>query len=169
MSSASNFNLVINGANATASISNLTLQESGTATGNLDAAQNFIAKVLPSTPNAQKIGSTDAPAYMYKFFRSNLSASFANGILSTSSSLSIENIADNGVDFASGTESVDTSDGNYISTISGNSDAASARTPFIIAQDNTELFKIYTRADGTDTNQKYKISTYFFFYIPSSI
>jgi len=156
-SSASNFNLVINGANATASISNLTLQESGTATGNLDAAQNFIAKVLPSTPNAQKIGSTDAPAYMYKFFRSNLSASFASGVLHATSSLSIENIADNGVDFASGTESVDTSDGNYISTISGNSDAASARTPFIIAQDNTELFKIYTRADGTDTNNHYAV------------
>ena len=80
---------------------------------------------------------------MYKFFRTNLSASFANGYLSPSSSLSIENIADNGVDFASGTETVDTSDGNYISTISGNSDAASARTPFIQAQDGTDLFRIY--------------------------
>ena len=51
---------------------------------------------------------------MYKFFRTNLSASLLNGHISPSSSLSIENIADNGVDFASGTESVDTSDGNYI-------------------------------------------------------
>ena len=155
--SASNFNLVINGANATASLSGVTLQENGTATGNLDAAQNFIAKVLPSVPNAQKIGSTDAPAYMYKFFRSNLSASFASGIFTPSSSVHIQNFADNIIDFASGTESVDTSDGNYISTISGNSGASAARTPFILAQDSTELFKIYTRADGTDTNNHYAV------------
>ena len=154
---ASSFVLNLNGANATASVSNLTLQESGTATGNLDSSQNFISKALPTSANAQKIGSTDAPAYMYKFFRSNLSASFANGTVSSTSVLTIENIADNGVDFATGTESVDTSDGNYISTISGNSDAASARTPFILAQDSTELFRIYTRADGTDTNNHYAV------------
>jgi len=155
--SASSFTLTLNGANATASVANLTLQESGTATGNLDSSQNFISKALPSSANAQKIGTTDAPAYMYKFFRSNLSASFANGTVGATSVLTIENIADNGVDFATGTESVDTSDGNYISTISGNSDAASARTPFILAQDSTELFRIYTRADGTDTNNHYAV------------
>ena len=155
--SASSFTLTLNGANATASVANLTLQESGTATGNLDSSQNFISKALPSSANAQKIGTTDAPAYMYKFFRSNLSASFANGTVNATSVLTIENIADNGVDFATGTESVDTSDGNYISTISGNSDAASARTPFILAQDSTELFRIYTRADGTDTNNHYAV------------
>jgi len=155
--SASSFTLTLNGANATASVANLTLQESGTATGNLDSSQNFISKALPSSANAQKIGTTDAPAYMYKFFRSNLSASFANGTVDATSALTIENIADNGVDFATGTESVDTSDGNYISTISGNSDAASARTPFILAQDSTELFRIYTRADGTDTNNHYAV------------
>ena len=54
--------------------------------------------------------------------------------LSPSSSLTIENIYDNGVDFIQ-VQTVDTSDGNYISTISGNSDAF--RTPFI-------------QADGTD-------------------
>ncbi|MDC3304716.1 phage tail sheath subtilisin-like domain-containing protein [bacterium] len=155
--SASSFTLTINGANATASVSGLTIQESGTATGNLDVSQNFIAKSLPSSPSAQKIGSTDAPAYMYKFFRTSISASFASGKLSPSSSLSIENFADGVIDFSTGTESVDTSDGNYISTISGNSDASAARTPFILAQDSTELFKIYTRADGTETNNHYVV------------
>ena len=156
--SASVFNLTLNGANATASVSNLTIQETGSPNGGLsNASSNFILNKLPNTPGAQKIGSTDAPAYMYKFFRTNLSASFANGTISPSSSLSIENIADNGVDFASGTETVDTSDGNYISTISGNSDAASARTPFIQAQDGTDLFRIYTRGAGTDTNNHYVV------------
>ena len=79
---------------------------------------------------------------MYKFFRSNLSASFASGIFTPSSSVHIQNFGgDNIVDFASGTESVDTSNGNYISTITGNSDAADSRTPFILAQDSTELFQ----------------------------
>jgi len=156
--SASAFNLVLNGANATASVSDLTLQETGSPNGGLsNVSSNFVLNKIPSAPNAQKIGSTNASAYLYKFFRTNLSASFANGTISPSSSLSIENIADNGVDFASGTETIDTSDGNYISTISGNSDAASARTPFIQAQDGTDLFRIYTRGAGTDTNNHYAV------------
>ena len=158
ISEASNFALKINGANATASVSNLTLSEKGSATGDLSSASsNFIGKQFPTSPGAQKIGSTDAPAYMYKFFRTALSASFSNGTITANASMSIENFADNGIDFASGTESVDTSDGNYISTISGNSDAAAARTPFIVSQDSTQLFRIYTRADGTETNNHYAV------------
>ena len=156
--SASSFTLTLNGANATASVSGLTIEETGSPNGVLSSASsNFILNKIPTTPNAQKIGSSDAPAYMYKFFRTNLSASFANGTISPSSSLSIENIADNTVDFSSGTETVDTSDGNYISTIDGNSDAASARTPYIQAQDGTNLFRIYTRGAGTDTNNHYVV------------
>ena len=156
--SASSFNLVINGANATASLSAVTLQENGSPTGILDATSaNYIAKQVPDVASAQTIGSTAAPAYMYKFFRTDLSASFSNGRLSISSSLSIENIADNGIDYASGAETVDTSNGHYIKTITGNKDAASARTPFILAQDSTELFKIYMRADGNATNHHYAV------------
>ena len=152
------FDLNVNGANATASLSGLTLSEKGSAGGNLSAASaDFLLKKVPTSEKAQKIGSTDAPAYMYKFFRTSVSASLAGGIISTSSVVSIENIADNSVDFSSGVESVDTSDGNYISTITGNSDAASARTPFIQSQDSTDLFRIYTRADGTDTNNHYVV------------
>ena len=156
--SASSFNLVINGANATASLSSVTLQENGSPVGGLDVTSaNYIAKQVPDVASAQTIGSTAAPAYMYKFFRTDLSASFSNGRLSISSSLSIENIADDGIDYASGAETVNTANGNYISTITGNKDAASARTPFILAQDSTELFKIYMRADGNATNHHYAV------------
>ena len=156
--SASSFNLVINGANATASLSSVTLQENGSPVGGLDVTSaNYIAKQVPDVASAQTIGSTAAPAYMYKFFRTDLSASFSNGRLSISSSLSIENIADDGIDYASGAETVNTANGNYISTITGNKDAASARTPFILAQDSTELFKIYMRADGDATNHHYAV------------
>ncbi len=159
--SASNFNLVLNGANATASVSGLTLQELGSPSGLSSASSKFILKQIPTSPRAQNIGSSDAPVYMYKFFRTSVSASFASGKLTPSSSLSIENIADNGVDYSSGTETVNTADGNYISTITGNSDAASARTPFINSQKIgatvTPLFRVYMRAAGSDTNNHYVV------------
>ena len=55
-------------------------------------------------------------------------------------------------------ETVDTSDGNYIVSNTGNKDAAAARTPFIQSQTPvTNLFRIYTRADGNDTNGHYVV------------
>ena len=157
--SASGFNFTLNGANATASLTSVTLQENGSPIGSLDATSaNYIAKQVPDVASAQTIGSTNAPAYMYKFFRTALSSSFAaRAGLSISSSLTIENIADNGIDYASGAETVDTSNGHYISTITGNKDAASARTPFILAQDSTQLFRIHMRADGNATNHHYAV------------
>ena len=156
--SASSFTLNLNGANATASLGSLTLLENGSPIGGLESTSaNYLAKKVPNVASAQTIGSTAASAYMYKFFRTDLSASFSNGKVSPSSSLSIENIADNGIDYASGAETVDTSNGNYISSITGNKDAASARTPYILAQDSTQLFRIYTRADGTNTNNHYVV------------
>ena len=158
--SASGFNLQLNGGNATASLSNLTLFEKGSATGLTSAAKNHILKSLPTTPMAQDIAGSDAPAYMYKFFRTNISASYANGNIDGSSILSIENHSD-GFDFTTGAETVSTADGNYITTITGNTDAASARTPYINSQaiggSVTNLFKIYTRPAGTDTNNQYVV------------
>ena len=139
-------------------MTSVTLQENGSPIGSLDATSaNYIAKQVPDVASAQTIGSTNAPAYMYKFFRTTLSSSFATGSLSISSSLTIENIADNGIDYASGAETVDTSNGHYISTITGNKDAASARTPFILAQDSTQLFRIHMRGDGIGTNHHYAV------------
>ena len=55
--SASSFNLVINGANATASLSAVTLQENGSPTGILDiTSANYIAKQVPDVASAQTIG-----------------------------------------------------------------------------------------------------------------
>ena len=67
----------------------------------------------------------------------------------------------NGMDFESGAETVDTSDGNYILTNTGNTDASSARTPFVNSQaiggSVTNLFRIYMRADGNATNNYYVV------------
>jgi hypothetical protein len=158
---AGTFQLRISGANATASLSgsSQTLLEKGSPSGLTAAAANFLKRVVPDSPQAQNIGSDEAPAYMYKFFRTNLSASFSNGTVTATSILSIENLADNAVDFSSGTETVDTNNNNYITTITGNGNAASARTPYInsqkVAGTVVPLFRIYTRAAGTDTNEHY--------------
>jgi len=178
--SGSSFTLDIAGGNATASITNLTLDIGTQALGAGIRARGsqYIGSAIPSKPNADKIGSTNAPAYMYKFFRTSTSASFAKhgnvnfrsdftdidsvttARLNFTSSVFLERSV-NGFDFSTGTESVNTSDGNYITTITGNSDASAARTPFIQSQKigaaATDLFKIYTRADGTDTNNHYII------------
>jgi len=151
--SASNFTIALNGANATASVSGLSVLETGAGTS------NFIAHQLPTNPQVDKIGSTDAPVYMYKHFRSSISASFANGTYAVgTASLYIENHT-NGADFASGAESVDGT--TYISTITGNTDASSARTPYIQSQKvggtASDLFRIYMRADGTETNNHYVV------------
>ena len=153
--SASSFNLTLNGANATASLTAQTLFETANSAGTLNGPAGFLGISAPKEANAQKIGSTAASAYMYKFFRTGISSSIAAGYIDSNSSLSIENIADNGIDYETGTEIIDTSDGNYILTTVGSKDAMSARTPFILDQDDKELFKVYTRGAGTDTNNHY--------------
>ena len=167
--SASNFTLELAGANATASLTNLSILTKGSPTGENDAVSgNYILRQVPTDPKAQSIGSTEAPGYMYKFFESSVSASFASGIVSAS------NAGDTGIfnngrmftedatfNFATGTETVDTSNGNYIITNTGNKDASSARTPFINSQliggSGTNLFRVYTRADGNETNHYYVV------------
>ena len=146
--SASSFTLNINGANATASLSDLTVLEIGSGTG------NFIANKLPTSARVDKIGSTSAPAYMYKHFRTSISASYAAGTLNPSSSLTIENFVDT-VDFSTGAETVN--EDTYVSTITGNSAVAAARTPYIHDQDGKNLFKIYMRSDGTATNENFAV------------
>ena len=146
--SASNFTINLMGANATASVSGLTILEVGNGTG------NFIANKLPTSAGVDKIGSTSAPVYMYKHFRTSISASYAAGTLNPSSSLSIENHT-NGFDFSSGAETINET--TYVSTITGNSAAAAARTPYIHDQDGKNLFKIYMRSDGSGTNENFAV------------
>ena len=151
--SASSFTIALNGANATASVSSLSVLETGAGTS------NFIAHQLPTNPQVDKIGSTSAPVYMYKHFRSSISASFSNGTYAVgTASLYIENQS-NGADFSSGAETVDAT--TFVSTITGNTDSAAARTPFVQSQKvggtASDLFKIYMRADGTETNNHYAV------------
>ena len=156
--SASNFTLNIDGSNSSSIVSSITLVEKGSAVGLENAASNYILKVMPTDPNAQLIGSTEAPAYMYKFFRSSVSASFSSGLLAADSKVFTERSSNN-YDFSTGAETVSTTDGNYISSITGNSSVSSGRTPYVHSQKiggtTTNLFRIYTRADGTQTNGHY--------------
>jgi len=130
-------------------LSNLTIMESGTG-----VSGNFFAEKIPNLPTAKKIGTTDAPAYIYKHFRSNISSS--QGRITNSGSLKIENFTlAAGYDFKSGAETITENNNSIDITITGNSDASAARTPHIQDQNGTNLFKIYTRADGTATNNHY--------------
>ena len=161
--SATNLSLTINGANATASFTALTLKETGTPLGGGDGTnalnsqtdKSWFRDALKSSPDSEVMQGGEAPGYMYKYFRTNVSQSFANGHLTAASSCSIEAIKQ---DFATGTTTISNDEYN-ITEIGGNSDAASARTPYIQSQVNnslkTDLFRIYMRADGTATNNHY--------------
>ena len=154
IASGDSFDLTLNGANATASVSGLTVFETGTG------ASNFIGKQLPDIPTVDKIGSTSAPVYMYKHFRSSISASFSAGIYSATgnATMSIENL-DDGMNFNSGGDTVDAN--TFVTTNNGSKDAMAARTPFIQSQKiggtASDLFRIYTRAEGTGTNEHYVV------------
>jgi len=151
------FTLNIHG-NSVNTLTGLTFVEKGAAGGGLDAADSaYIGKAIPSDPQARLIGSTAASGYLFKTFRSSISASFSAGdlMISSSSALSTEIVSQS---FSEGVETVDTSDGNYIVSNTGNKDAAAARTPFVQSQSPvTNLFRVYTRADGDDTNGHYVI------------
>ena len=142
----------------TNTLTGLTLVEKGSAAGNLSSVDaEYYTKALPSDAQARLIGSTAAAGYIYKSFRTNISASYAAGdsFVSSSSALSLEIVSQS---FSEGAETVDTSDGNYIVSNTGNKDAAAARTPYIQSQTPvTNLFRIYTRADGNDTNGHYVV------------
>ena len=142
----------------TASLSNLTLEQKGSAAGgDSEASGKYIKKQIPTNKKAKKIGAKDAPIFMPKYFATSVSASLssnADGVV-TSSVLLLEEASQS---FDVGTETVDTSGGNYILTNTGNKDVAAARTPFIQSQTPaTDLFRIYTRADGDDTNNHYVV------------
>ena len=153
----SSFTLNIHG-NTTNTLTGLTAIEKASSAGGLDAVDSaFIGKALPSSAQAREIGSSAAAGYLYKHFRSSISASFAAGdsMISSSTSLAIEIVSQS---FNAGVETIDTSDGNYILSNTGNKDAAAARTPFIQSQSPaTNLFRIYTRADGNATNGHYVV------------
>lgn len=115
---------------------------------------NFISKVIPTSPQSKKAGGSTSSVYVYKVFKQNTST-LSNFTASVSLG-SNENL-----DFT-GTMAFD-SNGN-LSTAYGtaaNKDYAFGMTPMIQSQlfgsNREDLFRIYTRAHGTDINTTYKI------------
>tara|TARA_B100000131_G_scaffold233574_1_gene225466 strand:+ start:800 stop:3250 length:2451 start_codon:yes stop_codon:yes gene_type:complete len=134
--------LQICGQNATASIAGVSLISGGDGT--------IFSEAVGSEAKQPTIGSTAAPAYVFKDFGSSqLSTSAAN------TSASLEVVA-GGADFSTGTETVNST--TYVSTINGSSNATAARTPFIQSQAPAQnLFKIYSRVDGAASNTIYAV------------
>ena len=151
----SSVNFSIHGVTLNAT-SNMTLIEKATTGGLLTAAPSkFILKALPSAPTARLVGADAAAGYVYKTFRSQIADAITAGLISSTGSLSTEIVSQS---FNAGTETVDTSDGNYILNNTGNKDVSAGRTPFIQSQSPaTNLFKIFTRADGNATNNHYVV------------
>jgi hypothetical protein len=179
---ANDFDLQLNGANATASFTGLSVREAGTTT---TSPAGFLPFNMNESADSPSLLGADSPAYMYKFFKSSISESIANTVgdgviysagrsflVGTAATASIgatvssdqwhvlmecEAIAN--MDFATGTETV-SSDGLYTTTITGNSDTTVARTPFITSQGTsnpTDLFKVYMRSDGEASNHHYVV------------
>ena len=149
---AASFTLSLAGANATASVSGLAIG-AGAGTGTL------FSDVIGADANQSVIGSTAAPQYIYKDFKSSISASLATNAIVSTSTVSIE-VQASGLDFQSGGgDSVN--DTTYEITNNGNKDSAAARTPYIQSQkvggSATNLFRIYMRVDGTQSNHYYVV------------
>jgi len=148
--SASNFSLTLEGTNATASLTNVSILSTGTG--------ELFSNKISDDVGSPSIGSTGAPQYIYKNFKSSTSASIAAGYIDSDSTITVE-LQSNGLDFnTGGGDSVDAN--TYVITNSGNKDAASARTPYIHSQNAsspTNLFRIYTRIDGTESNFHYVV------------
>jgi hypothetical protein len=97
-----------------------------------------------------KLGNVTTAGYMYRNFSDQSVVDLIRNFGAAATPVSLESVT-SGLNFNSGTETVNST--TYKSTITGNSDAAAARTPFIIAQDSTELFRVYNRIDGIEGNQ----------------
>ena len=138
------FTLNLNGANATASAD--VQIHGGTA--------DFLHQATPDESLTPKIGAVASPAYLYKNFSRMSSSILTQEYGASTNVLTIENVTD-GLNFQSGGETVNST--TYVSTIAGNKDASCARTPMVIAQDSTDLFRIYNRVDGAEGNNYYVI------------
>ena len=147
---AASFTLDLAGTNATASITGQSIIEGGTGA--------LFSDAVGDEPLQPSIGSTAAPAYTYKHFKSSISASKANGYVNADSVVSLE-LQSSGLDFGGGSTTVNET--TYVTTITGNKDAQAARTPFIQSQkvggSVTNLFRVYQRVDGAASNLYYVV------------
>ena len=144
------FDFSLAGTNATASVTAQSVIEGAGITGAL------FSNTIGSDALQPKVGATEAPAYVYKHFKSHISASKAAGYISGSSSLMSLELQSAGLDFAGGSTTIN--DTTYVTTISGNTDAQAARTPMIQSQAPiTDLFRVYMRVDGLGSNNYYVV------------
>ena len=148
---ANSFTLNIAGTNATASLTEQSIIEGGTGA--------LFSDAVGSEPLQPSIGSTAAPAYLYKHFKSSISASKANGYIAGASSVVSLELQSSGLDFGGGSTSVNET--TYETTINGNKDSQAARTPYIQSQkvggSVTNLFRVYQRVDGAASNLAYVV------------
>ena len=147
----SSFTLNLAGTNATASIT-------GLGVGGLGGTSFF--DVIGDDATQPSIGSTAAPQYIYKHFRTEMIQALSAGYVDTANTKVELEVQSNGLDFSTGGgDSVNST--TYFITNGGNKDSAPARTPFIQSQkvggSQTNLFKIYTRIDGTASNHHYVV------------
>ena len=120
---------------------------------------NYIENVISSDPLSTKSGNNTSPVYIYKIYKEEIHKVFGNDLANTTASL---HVTDNGLNFQSGTTTVDTSGDASDTTWTGNKDFQFARTPYIESQlvNNTrfKLFRVYSRSHGTDVNSSLKIA-----------
>ena len=113
------------------------------------ATSDLLHQSSPANAHVPKVGALANPGYLYKdFSRNHFPIPYFGA---NDATVSIEPQTD-GLDFQSGTETVNST--TYAVSINGNKDASVSRTPDIIAQDDTPLFKIYNRIDGDDGNKQ---------------
>ena len=143
------FDFTLSGSNGAAALTGQSVIEGTGITGQL------FSDAIGTDPATPSIGSSDAPAYLYKDFRSSISASAAGSVprIDAESVITLE-MQTAGLDFSGGTNSVNAT--TYVTTLGGNVDAQAARTPMIHSQaPATDLFRIYMRVDGADSNNYY--------------
>ena len=147
--SASSFSLSIMGTNATASLTSVSALSGFGTTGTL------FSNTIGADALQPYVGSAAAPAYLYKDFRSSISASAMANYIDGNSAMSIE-LQTTGLDFAAGSNSVNAT--TYVTTLGGNVDAQAARTPWINSQAPVvNLFRVYMRVDGAAGNGNYVV------------
>tara|TARA_R110002167_G_scaffold2081_1_gene10577 strand:- start:1131 stop:3647 length:2517 start_codon:yes stop_codon:yes gene_type:complete len=145
------FDITLSGSNGAASLTGQAIIGGTGITGQL------FSDVIGTEPSAPSIGASDAPMYLYKDFRSSMSASAAGSVprIDAESVITLEMQAA-GLDFSGGTNSVNST--TYVTTLGGNVDAQAARTPMIHSQaPATDLFRIYMRVDGAESNDYYTV------------
>ena len=120
---------------------------------------DFVSEVISTSPLSQLSNSSDSSVYVYKVFKRHChgSASFSATPYQSASAV----VDSNGLDFQSGTTSIDGL-GNEDSSWTGNQSYSAARTPYIISQrmggKGSELFRVYSRSHGNDINSSMKIT-----------